>query len=323
MKYFILVFLFFFGHGCASISDDINKKLASGDIESAKQIVDQMSKSDPEYSLKDYFEAQIYFNQGNYEKAQKSIEKVLKSSPTAEVYSLAGGIYGMRAATAGIFSKLGFAKKSKKNLLKAFQMEPTNKDYIIGLLQFNMQAPGIAGGDSDQIEPLLAQLSKVDAKKAIEIRTNYLAQEEGFDEALAYINAQIVDDSESVDLLYYKAFLFENSKKNDDAMIAYADVIAMKPHDGIGYENSNWERAHYRFGRLASINKKKLSEAKGYFLTFLDFESTQNSDYHAWAHYRLGLVYQHMNDKSNAQLSFDKARSLKPSESLLKLLNDI
>ncbi len=321
MKYFIITLLFFSTYSFASTKDDFYEKLANNDIESAKKIVAQMSKDDPEYQFKDLFETQILFHMGDYEQAQKGIESLLKISPTAEVYHLAGGIYGMRAATAGIFSKLGFAKKSKKNLLKAYQLEPNNKEYIIGLLQFNMQAPGIAGGDSDQIEPLLDQLAKVDPMKSIEIRTNYLAEEEGFDEALVFINGHITNNPQSVDLLYFKAFLLENDERFDDAMIAYADVIAMKPSNDVGYENANWERAHYRFGRLASITKKRLSEAKGYFLTFLVLESTQDSDYQAWAHYRLGLVYQHMNDMHNAQMSFDEARSLNPTKSLIKLLN--
>ena len=307
----------------SSTSDEINMALKNGRINQARTLVQQISQNSSEFKYKDFFNAQISLNSGELDKAEEFIVRALKNNPVAKVFSLAGGIYGMQAANASIFSKLGYAKKSKKNLLKAYELEPINKNYITGLLQFNMQAPSIVGGDSDQIIPLLNQLEKVDEKSAVQMHTIYLADEEGEDKALAYIDGKISGKPDVLYLQYYRAFLFENNENFEAAQNAYNQIIMSKPSDLVGDDYSSWSDALYRFGRIASIEEKWLQEGKKYFITYLQLESIKNSTSEAWANYRLGLIYLHLDDNENAKSSFQKARKSNPDKELKKRLNKI
>ena len=55
--------------------------------------------------------------------------------------------YGQRAEKAGIFSQLGLARKFKKEAEAAIALDPKNIDCRIGLMEFHLRAPRIAGGD--------------------------------------------------------------------------------------------------------------------------------------------------------------------------------
>jgi len=307
----------------AATESEIDTALKSNDFRVAKMLVKNISQTSPDYGLKDYYRALIALNEGKYDKAEDYIEKALDKKPDAKVYNLAGSVYGVQAREANIFSKLGYAKKSKKNFLKAYNADPNHKDYIISLLQFNIQAPSIAGGDSDQIEPLLEQLEKIDIKSATQLRLQYIADEEGEEQALTFINNKVADNPKALYLLYYRAFLYENAKKHELAYKDFHQIIINQPDDMKSEDFRNWNNSLYRLGRLASIEGKWLQEGQQSFVTYLQLDHDLSIDSKAWANYRLGLIYQQMNNNVAAKKVFTIAKSMKTDKELTKRLKKI
>ena len=94
-----------------------------------------------------------------YEKAKAQAEALPNS---AEAFYWLGSVNGMLAQTSSIFSKLGYAKGVRKAFERAAQLDPKLIEVRFGLIQFHLQAPGIAGGDEDLVPGLVQELSNID-----------------------------------------------------------------------------------------------------------------------------------------------------------------
>lgn len=94
-----------------------------------------------------------------YEKAQAQAEALPNS---AEAFYWLGSVNGALAQTSSIFSKMGYAKGVRKAFERAAQLDPKMQEPRFGLIQFHLQAPGIAGGDEDLVPGLIQELSTID-----------------------------------------------------------------------------------------------------------------------------------------------------------------
>ena len=124
------------------------------------------------------------------EKAQAQVD----SNPnSAEAYYWLGAVNGRLAQTSSIFSKLGYAKAVRNAFQRAAELDPKQIEARMGLIQFHLQAPGLAGGDEDLVPGLVQQITAVD------VGAGYRAQA---------IVKQIGDDPAGAQALYRKALSY-------------------------------------------------------------------------------------------------------------------
>ena len=312
-----ILLLLFISINVWAVSDEaIETAFDNNDTAAVEKLVKQINNEDDNYNKRDYYMARVYFRKNELDEAEDYLEKALKAYPHAETYNLAGGIYGTQAGQVSIFSKLGYAKKSKKYLQKAYETNPTNVNYIRGLIQFNIQAPGIAGGDMDAVEPLLKQMEKYDKKQAITLRIQYLVEEEDEETALAYLDKEISKNPSNLNLLFSKGYLLSTMDEEDKAVIEYKKVINQEVTSDANTK-ARFD-ALYQLGRLASMEKKWLNEGRDAFIEFIKHERIAGTQSKSWANYRLGLIYQALNQNKLAQQSFETSLTLNPDKELRK-----
>ena len=121
------------------------------------------------------------------EKAQAQVDS---NQGSAEAYYWLGSVNGRLAQTSSIFSKLGYAKAVRNAFQRAAELDPKQIEARMGLIQFHLQAPGLAGGDEDLVPGLVQQIT------AIDVGAGYRAQA---------IVKQIGDDPAGAQVLYRKA----------------------------------------------------------------------------------------------------------------------
>ncbi len=243
---------------------DVEKALNDGNTAVAEQWLKQIDENSSDYNKVDFIKARLALSSNELDDAEEYLEKALKQYPHADTYNLAGGIYGMQAAEASIFSKLGYAKKSKKYLKMAHEADPTNIVFMEGLIQFNIQAPGIAGGDMDAVEPLIQKIAKLDSKKAVRLRAMFIAEDDDEEAAIAYLTKEINNDPSVLDYVYYRGYLYSGMEKYDNAIADYLKVVDDNSDEYIS--SSVRLNALYQLGRLASIEKKWLQKGKQCYL---------------------------------------------------------
>ena len=99
----------------------------------------------------------------DFDGAQTKAQAQVDANPnSAEAHYWLGAVYGQQAIAAGIFSKMGFAKKVKLEFEKAAALDPKHIASRFGLLQFHLQAPGIAGGDEELAKQMAVELAAID-----------------------------------------------------------------------------------------------------------------------------------------------------------------
>lgn len=99
------------------------------------------------------------------DKAEELIEQALELEPdNAQIEFTKGQIMAKQASNA-FFSALSYAGKSLASLQRATQLQPNNTEYLMGLMTFYLEAPGIAGGDQDKARETLEQIKQLDAEQ--------------------------------------------------------------------------------------------------------------------------------------------------------------
>ena len=166
----------------------------------------------------------------NFDAALEKAQAQVDSSPnSAEAHYWLGAVNGRLAQTSSIFSKLGYAKAVRSAFERAAQLDPKQIEARMGLIQFHLQAPGLAGGDEDLVPALVQQIS------AIDIGAGFRAQA---------IVKQIGDDAAGAQAMYRKALahnpadfdslatmvsLLTTEKKMPEAELLVSAALAKEP----------------------------------------------------------------------------------------------
>jgi tetratricopeptide (TPR) repeat protein len=105
--------------------------------------------------------AQTHYAAARFEPALAAIQKAVALVPDNSAYQhLLGKCYGRLAEQANPFAAYTLARKTRKALEKAVELDETNSDALHDLMQYYRRAPALLGGSrkkADAIEKKLAE----------------------------------------------------------------------------------------------------------------------------------------------------------------------
>lgn len=109
------------------------------------------------------------------DKAEDTIETATEAYPEhAGLHYWRGRIMGEQASNA-IFSALGYAKKSLNSFKKAVALDPTEIEYLNGLMMFYLNAPSFVGGDEEKALALVDTLKTLDSEAGAIAHMRYIS----------------------------------------------------------------------------------------------------------------------------------------------------
>ena len=158
-----LLFLIWFA---ASLSwgADIRETIANGNVDDAIQELKAQIHASPNDAVAYHLLSRAYFVLEDWDQAIAAGEKAALLKPQNSEYHLwLGRAYGSKAEHAGWWSAMGLAKRSRRELEKAVELDGGNYAARTDLAEFYMEAPGIVGGGRDKA---LAQAEALDASNA-------------------------------------------------------------------------------------------------------------------------------------------------------------
>jgi tetratricopeptide (TPR) repeat protein len=172
--------------------DQVNALIQRRQFAEAQSLLDQAVAATPGDAEAWSLLGRLAQQQGNAERAVEALEKATTLAPAdSNLQRLLGDAYGFSAQKAGLFSKMGFAKKCKAAYDKAVELDPTNLDARWSVMEFCRQAPAMVGGGMDQAYAQAEEIRKLDANRGrIALATLYVAEKKMveafglFDEAL-------------------------------------------------------------------------------------------------------------------------------------------
>lgn len=241
------------------------------------------------------------------EKPDEAVKYAIKAveidDSNSQYHYWLGQAYGLKAQKASIFSKFSYAKKCKKEWIKAVELDPENIEARMGLLNYYLQAPGIAGGSNKKAKQQAAEVIKIDPLRGHMAMAQIHEDEKDFSKAeQEYIKATEVNP-EDTGPYYSLGYFYQNREKYDKARETFFKILKIDSVD-MG--------AYYQLGRTAVYSGENLKEGITYFKKYLEHKPKLNNPTWAYAHWRLGMVYEKLGNKEQAISEYEKAIELDP-----------
>ncbi|MBS0632734.1 MAG: tetratricopeptide repeat protein, partial [Verrucomicrobia bacterium] len=155
----------------------------------ARAAFEQIAAASPDQAAAHYYLGVLATRRGDTDEAVAQLERATTLAPANSLYfAELGGAYGSAAQAAGLFSKLGWAKKCREALEKSVALDPANLAARNGLVTFYQQAPGIAGGGMDKAYAEAAEIRQRDPRLGTTILAQLYVVDKKYDEAFALLN---------------------------------------------------------------------------------------------------------------------------------------
>jgi tetratricopeptide (TPR) repeat protein len=164
---------------------------------------------------------QVHLARGEHEKSVAAAEKATTLDPTKSDYFLQlGNAYGASAIKAGLFAKIGFAKKCKAAYDKAVELDPASINARWSVMEFCRQAPGVLGGGMDQAYAQAAEIKKLDARRGRTAYASLYSSEKKYADAFALYDEVLRENPEDDDALFQVGRLAARSGEQLDRGLA-------------------------------------------------------------------------------------------------------
>lgn len=178
------------------------------------------------------------------EKAVAALEKAAGLEPANGEYFLQlGHAYGLSAMKAGLFGKLGFARKCKAAYDKAVALDPRNINARWSVMEYCRQAPGFVGGGMDQAYAQAAEIKQLDARRGRAAYASLYVADKKYAEAFALYDEALRENPQDGDALYNVGRIAALSGEQlDRGLAALRNLLA--------HEGGNNARTHTRIGNI-------------------------------------------------------------------------
>lgn len=303
----------------------------------AGRLFSQSVKDNPKNDTAYYYLGILAIN-SDYDKAIGYLTKAISLKPEdAKYHFMLGNAYGVKAQKAGIFSKFGAAMDCLKEFRTASSLDPKYIDARRGLVEYYLQAPGIMGGSVDKaiaqsdtimgLDPYAGYLTKASI---------YRYQKKKKEEEESYLRA--ITTSPGKTQAYWDLWRFYMGDKEDskaDQLLARALKAVKDKSDiyfwaGLYYvqennlvkakdlfdhalmEDSANAPVYYQLGKVALLSGKDLDKGLNAFRKYLAMPLARNAPDYAYAHWRMGLIYEKLGKMDSARIEFLKSLKLNP-----------
>ncbi len=155
--------------------DDATELIEEGWLDDAEAILDDLVAHDPDNPELYYqlallylirFDAQADNGGGQWDdldRIEEYAEKAIELDPDdARFYVVYGHGVGLKAMHGGKIKMFSRAKSAKSRYENAATMDPVNIESRTSLIEYHMQAPGIAGGNKDEARRLAGVIAEID-----------------------------------------------------------------------------------------------------------------------------------------------------------------
>lgn len=155
--------------------------------EESKKILDEIISNNPGYAPALISRAYISFEQGSYDEAIDTADKVLDMAPEnadtgniIRAHLIIGGAKGIKARESFIFSKITRGLSARGHLKDAREINPQDPGVVFAWGSYYLEAPGIAGGDIEKAEEYLLKAKEMSPRDTdIYVRLAQLYRKKG------------------------------------------------------------------------------------------------------------------------------------------------
>ena len=251
--------------------------------------------------VKSYLELQ------EHDAAINSAERAVTIDPKSSVYhEWLGKAYGEKASHASMFSAMGLAKKTHKELETAVELDDRNTSARQALIEFECSAPSMVGGGEDKAKIQIEKLRAQDASEWHYALGNCRRQKKDFAAADEEFKLALESQPKSAALIYDIAD-YAVRRSQGERLIELADTgEKVAPSDPRG--------EFYRAVGLI-LEKQNADEAENLLRQYLEKAPRRDGfPRYAMAHEWLGRAYEGKGEKESALREYQAAVQLDPRD---------
>ena len=214
----------------------------------ARAAFEQVIAAEPNNASAAYHLGDLAMMRDAPEEAAQWLEKATELAPKSSQYFHAlGDAYGLSAQKAGLFSKLGFARKCQAAYEHAVALDPEDIEARYALFTYCRQAPSIAGGGLDKARTQAIEIQKRDHLRGALALVEVSVADHKFAEAFAALDEirRLHPDSSIANYQFGRAAAM-CGQRLDQGASALRQYIATTPDED---QPPLWA-AHWRLGQI-------------------------------------------------------------------------
>lgn len=276
----------------------------------ARRELDATLRAHPDDARAHHYLGRIAMHETRFQEAIAHLEKAAALEPTVpEHHILLGRAYGQLAVRSGMTKKFGLAKRARRALERAVELDPESIEARAGLIQFHLLAPGLVGGSTSKARAHAAEIAKRSAFRGALARAWIAEDRKDYDQAAREYREAITRAPDSLISYWGLAQLWQRGARFDSSFALMDELIERQPAA---------MPAYYYYGRAASLSGQRLPEAVQALERYLANERHEGDPPLSSAHYRLGLVYERMGEREKAKREFETSLRLEPTRGEVK-----
>ena len=275
----------------------------STDYATAIRILNAAAAKEPNNGEIQLLLTKTYLGAEQFNAAEKSGERAVAIDPkNSEYHNWLGQAYGGKADHSSMFSAYPLARKTRKELATAVQLDERNFDAAQHLIEYDCTAPYFVGGGEEKAQPLIQKLLTLDSSQGHYAAGNCRRLKKDFAGADAEFIKALESHPKSLENIEEIAGYFANRGSAERVLLAADAAEAAAPADPRG-------RFFRAMGRI--VQGEKLPDAEKILLNYLNAVPRRPCYPGPWsAHYWLGQLYEKQENLAAARGEYRAALKL-------------
>jgi len=271
----------------------------------AKEVLLKVVQAEPENPEVNFLLCKTFLYLGDHDNCVKYGEKAVKLNDSNSNYHLwLGRGYGVQAQKGSKLKAIFRAKKCKGEYEKAIVLDSTNVNARLGLLEYLVGAPGIAGGDKDKAKKQAGIIPGIDSLYGAIGWAVYWGNLNDSVNTEQYLKIAVrLDTTFHHQSSYLMGNFLMEQKRYLEAVQNYEELYRKYPLE---------ISALYQVGKTYVIAKDSLDKAERCFKEYLKTTPKRNDPPLSRAHWRLGMIYDLQGKRELALAELNQAVSMDP-----------
>ncbi|MBN2170080.1 MAG: tetratricopeptide repeat protein [Candidatus Krumholzibacteriota bacterium] len=280
-----------------------------------------------------------HFLLDDFDTAEKELERARDGGldGDASLHVWLGHTVGLKAQRGSKLRALGRAKRCRQEYERAVALDPGNVDALWSLMEYRLQAPGIAGGDREEARRLAGAIAERDTLLGHRARAEVLEADGDLAAAEAELRAAVIlapadrqndyrlgaflqrhgraaaadsildavlaAEPTLISAWIEKGFRAQRREDWDEALVAFERVLELDPEEG---------SARYQVARTCIFAERGLDRAERCLVDYLARRRKGWWPAPVHAHWRLGQVYQLQGRRKDAIREYQAVLKLDP-----------
>ena len=287
-------------------------------FDTAKTNFETVLAGEAENAQANYYLGRIALESGEIDTGVELLEKAVKLDDANSEYHLRLGIaYSMKIQKVSFFEKGQLAPRLKSEFEKAVETDPENLQARMGLAQYYLNAPPIAGGSTEKAMEQIDAIKQLDPKQGHFFMEQIHMATKEYGKAEGELQSAMKLDAADPDIHYQLGMLHQTAEDFPAAFESLENAIK---------SDADYMGAYYQIARTAIFAGDNLERGIDCLQLYLTKDVQPGQPSWAHAHWRLGMLHEKAGDiemaKKEYQAALDLDSSIKDAKEALDRLSN-